>query len=143
MLLADRAFFPNTQAAERTKLVVIPSYTDNRGQRSAPEQADVQQVPALSTPDGVQCAAAAFRSTSRREVGRRIAKQIAWQTETPRDSTPHFVFVFFRLLTGGSFSTRRLSSVRQQRTRSGSIRQKQGRGGRSRASARSPRTGFD
>ena len=31
MLLAVRAFFPNTQAAERTKLVVIPSYTDNRG----------------------------------------------------------------------------------------------------------------
>ena len=30
MLLAIRAFFPNAQEAERTNLVVIPSYTDNR-----------------------------------------------------------------------------------------------------------------
>ena len=31
MLLAVRAFFPNAQGTQRTKLVVIPSYTDNRG----------------------------------------------------------------------------------------------------------------
>ena len=30
MLLAVRAFFPKTQGTQRTKLVVIPSYTDNR-----------------------------------------------------------------------------------------------------------------
>ena len=31
MLLAVRAFFPNAQGTQRTKLVVITSYTDNRG----------------------------------------------------------------------------------------------------------------
>ena len=31
MLLAVRAFFPDAQRTQRTKLVVIPSYTDNRG----------------------------------------------------------------------------------------------------------------
>ena len=31
MLLAIRAFFPDVQEAKRTKLVVIPSYTENRG----------------------------------------------------------------------------------------------------------------
>ena len=31
MLLAVRAFFPDAQRTRRTKLVVIPSYTDNRG----------------------------------------------------------------------------------------------------------------
>ena len=34
MLLAVRAFFPHAQRAERTKLVVIPTYTDNRGNGS-------------------------------------------------------------------------------------------------------------
>ena len=54
MLLAVRAFFPDAQRTQRTKLVVIPSYTDNRGERCAPEQTDVQQVPALSPPDGLR-----------------------------------------------------------------------------------------
>ena len=31
MLLAVRAFFPLADPARRTRLVVVPSYTDNRG----------------------------------------------------------------------------------------------------------------
>ena len=34
MLLAVRSFFPKGQADRRTKLAVIPSYTDNRGNGS-------------------------------------------------------------------------------------------------------------
>ena len=60
-------------------------------------------------------------------------RQTDWQTETPRDSTLRFVFMFFRRSADGSYWTMRWRWVQKQRTRS---EQNLGGSDRSRASGK-------
>ena len=76
MLLAIRAFFPNAQEAKRTKLVVIPSYTDNRGNGTLLNKlmSSKYPLPALLMEFGEQLRHSGVRPGHR---GKQTVKQIA------------------------------------------------------------------
>ena len=92
MLLAVRAFFPNTLGTQRTKHSVIPSYTDNRGNGSLLNKLMSSKYP-LSGEQPRQSGVRPDVRWTYRE--RRTVKPTVSQMGTARDSTPRFVFVFF------------------------------------------------
>ena len=145
MLLAIRAFFPNAQEAKRTKLVVIPSYTDNRGNGALLNKLMSSKYPlsALLMEFGEQL----------RHSG--VGPDVRWSRETNREAdrpangdssgfSPAFrLRVLHHQPADGSHWTRHWCLVRQVRTRRRkSTKQRLDRGGRSKASGRSQRTGF-
>ena len=136
MLLAVRAFFPNAQRTLKTKLVVIPSYTDNRENGALLNKLMSSKYPlsALLMEFGEQ-----LRRSGHHE--KQTAKQIGWRTVIHRASTLRFVCGYCHRLEDGSYSTKHWSGVRRRRTRRGSSWQKRGQG-RSEARGRGLRTGF-
>ena len=114
MLLAVRAFFPNAQGTQRTKLVVIPSNTDNRENGALLNKLMSSKYPlsALLMEFGEQLRRSGVRPDERWAP--------RWRTAIHRASTLRFVCGCCRRLGDGSYSTKHWSWVRLQRTRRGS-----------------------